>query len=181
MKTKIPSPHKPKSSIPHCPYEIPISTIYNPSCNDDIPVVSIYNPYLNQNTRPPEDKPNFTEAKPSFKRLCLEKLKEQFHKNHRQKLEFYAALWFLLTLVVTGAIIVILHKSKSCSILLIHNIFIVIFKKIKENIFESVIRNTSTLCLFSNQRYPLLKPQAHHGLANMTLIIIIDYRVSRQS
>lgn len=126
MKTKIPSPHKPKSSIPHCPYEIPISTIYNPSCNDDIPVVSIYNPNLNQNTRPPEDKPNFTEAKPSFKRLCLEKLKEQFHKDHRQKLEFYAALWFLLTLVVTGAIIVILHKSTTKDTLLVHGEFTIL-------------------------------------------------------
>ncbi|KAL1464158.1 hypothetical protein WDU94_003831 [Cyamophila willieti] len=106
MKTKVSSNQKPKSSIPHCPYEIPISTIYNPSSNDsDIPVVSIYNPNLNQNTRPPETKPN-------LQTLWMEKLKAQFHKDQRKKLEFYMAVCFLITLVATGAIIVIMHKSK---------------------------------------------------------------------
>uniref|UniRef100_A0A8D8R284 SEA domain-containing protein n=1 Tax=Cacopsylla melanoneura TaxID=428564 RepID=A0A8D8R284_9HEMI len=120
MKTKVSSNPKPKSSIPHCPYEIPISTIYNPSSNDsDIPVVSIYNPNLNQNTRPPETKPN-------LQKICLEKLKAQFHKDQRKKHEFYMAVCFLITLVATGAIIVIMHKSTTKDLLLVHGEFTIL-------------------------------------------------------
>ncbi|KAI5755521.1 hypothetical protein M8J77_017681 [Diaphorina citri] len=110
MKTKVSSNGTAnKSTIPPCPYEIPISTIYNPNSKEtgDVPVVSIYNPNLNQNTRPPE------KTKEGFQKICLEKLKAQFHKDQRKKLEFYMALCFLTTLVATGVVVVIMHKSTS--------------------------------------------------------------------
>lgn len=141
MKTKISSGEKPKSSIPHCPYEIPISTIYNPSSKDrDVPVVSIYNP---SNTRLSEHK-----AHSNFQRICLEKLKAQFHKDHRQKLEFYAALCLLTMLCVTGAVIVILHKSTTKDLLLVHGEFTILNAEYSSDLSH---RNSSQFLQFSKE------------------------------
>ncbi|XP_026679179.1 uncharacterized protein LOC113467280 [Diaphorina citri] len=104
MKTKVSSNGTAnKSTIPPCPYEIPISTIYNPNSKEtgDVPVVSIFNPNLNQNTRPPE------KTKEGFQKICLEKLKAQFHKDQRKKLEFYMALCFLTTLGTTKDLLLV--------------------------------------------------------------------------
>lgn len=123
MKTKVSSNGTAnKSTIPPCPYEIPISTIYNPNSKEtgDVPVVSIYNPNLNQNTRPPE------KTKEGFQKICLEKLKAQFHKDQRKKLEFYMALCFLTTLVATGVVVVIMHKSTTKDLLLVHGEFTIL-------------------------------------------------------